>query len=77
MDDWGSIPGRGKDFSLCHRVQTGSGTHPASYQMGTVCFFRRVKAAGACNWPLRMRSYNSTLPYDFREETEEKRFWTE
>jgi hypothetical protein len=29
----GSIPGRGKIFFL-HRVQTGSGAHPASYGIG-------------------------------------------
>jgi hypothetical protein len=26
------IPGRGNDFSLLQRIQTGSGTHPASSQ---------------------------------------------
>jgi hypothetical protein len=37
MDDRGSIPGKGnyEIFSLRHRVQTGSGAHPASYPMGT------------------------------------------
>jgi hypothetical protein len=29
----GSIPGRSKDFYFLHRVQTGSGAHPASYLM--------------------------------------------
>jgi hypothetical protein len=29
----GSIPG--KNFSLRHRVQIGSGVHPASYPVGT------------------------------------------
>jgi hypothetical protein len=32
MDDRDSIPNRGRDFSLRHRVQTDSGTHPASYK---------------------------------------------
>jgi hypothetical protein len=34
LDDQVSIPGRGRD-SLLHRVQTGSGAHPAFYTMGT------------------------------------------
>jgi hypothetical protein len=35
------------NFSLHHRVQNGSGTHPASYPMGTGGSFRRGKSAGA------------------------------
>jgi hypothetical protein len=38
----GSIPGGGWEFSLLHRLQTGSGAHPASYPMGI-----GVKATGA------------------------------
>jgi hypothetical protein len=34
------------NFSL-HRVQNGSGVHPASYPMGTRGFFPGGKAAGA------------------------------
>jgi len=34
-------------FSLRLRVQTGPGTHPASYQMGTADFFSGDKASGA------------------------------
>jgi hypothetical protein len=34
------------------RVQTGSGTHPASYSMGTSGSFPGGKAAGAYSWPL-------------------------
>jgi hypothetical protein len=34
-------------FSLHHRVQYGSGTHPASYPTGTRGSFRGGKAAGA------------------------------
>jgi hypothetical protein len=30
-----SIPGKGKTFSLLHSVQSGSGTHSASYPVGT------------------------------------------
>jgi hypothetical protein len=37
-----SSPGRVKQFSLLHIVQTGSGVHPTSYKMGT-----GGKAAGA------------------------------
>jgi hypothetical protein len=35
LDDRGSIPGGGGNFSLLHRVHTDSEAHPASYQMGT------------------------------------------
>jgi hypothetical protein len=35
------------NFSLHHRVQNGSGAHPASYQMGTRGSFLGGKAAGA------------------------------
>jgi hypothetical protein len=38
---------QGKNFSLLHIVQTGSGVHPTSYKMGT-----GGKAAGAWSWPL-------------------------
>jgi hypothetical protein len=34
LDDRGSIPGGGCEFFLRHHVQTGSGSHPASYPMG-------------------------------------------
>jgi hypothetical protein len=34
------------NFSLHHRVQTGSGAHPASYPMGTRNSFLRVKRPG-------------------------------
>jgi hypothetical protein len=36
LDDRGTIPDRGNGwiFPLCHRVQTGSGVHPASYPIG-------------------------------------------
>jgi len=33
-------------------VQTGSGTHPPSYPMGTVGSYSDGKAAGARSWPL-------------------------
>jgi hypothetical protein len=34
------------NFSLRHRVQTGSGAHPASYSVGTKGFFPGVKRPG-------------------------------
>jgi hypothetical protein len=50
LDDWGSrvrfLAGVG-NFSLHHRVQNGSGAHPASYPMGTGSSFPGGKAAGA------------------------------
>jgi hypothetical protein len=50
---WASIPGGGVagNFSL-HRVQNGSGAHPASYPMGTRGSFPGGKAAGAWSLPL-------------------------
>jgi hypothetical protein len=39
------------NFSRHHRVQTGSGVHPASYPMGTRGSFPEGKAAGAWSWP--------------------------
>jgi hypothetical protein len=41
LDDRGQIPGRGRNFSLRHRVLTGSEAHPAFSQMGTVGTFLR------------------------------------
>jgi hypothetical protein len=50
LGDWGSrvrfLAGTG-NFSLHHRVQNGSGAHPASYPMGIRVSFPGVKAAGA------------------------------
>jgi hypothetical protein len=50
LDDRGSrvqfLAGAG-NFSLHHRVQNGSGSHPASYTMGTRGSFPGGKAAGA------------------------------
>jgi hypothetical protein len=45
LEDWDSrvrFPAEAGKFSLHHRVQNGSGAHPASYPMGT-----GGKAAGA------------------------------
>jgi hypothetical protein len=55
LDDRGSrvrFPAGTGNFSLNHRVQTGSGAHPASYPMGTVGSFPGGKAAGERSWPL-------------------------
>jgi hypothetical protein len=49
LDDRGSrdrFPARAGNFSLHHRVQNGSGAHPASYPMGTRGSFTGGKAAG-------------------------------
>jgi hypothetical protein len=50
LDDRGSrirFPAGAGNFSLHHRVQNGSGAHPASYPMGTRGPFPGGKAAGA------------------------------
>jgi hypothetical protein len=39
LDSRGSIPGRDKNFSLLHSVQTAFEALPASYPMGTAGFF--------------------------------------
>jgi len=39
-------------FSLSHRVQTGSGAHPASNVMGTGGSYYGGKVAVAWSWPL-------------------------
>jgi hypothetical protein len=50
LDDRGSrvrFPAGAGNFSLHHRVQNGSGAHPASYSMGIRDYFPGGKAAGA------------------------------
>jgi hypothetical protein len=50
LDDRGSrirFPEGAGNFSLHHRVQNGSGDHPAFYPMGTRGFFPGGKVAGA------------------------------
>jgi hypothetical protein len=50
LDERGSrlrFSARPGNFSLHHRVQNGSGVHPASYPMGTRGSFPGNKAAGA------------------------------
>jgi hypothetical protein len=55
LDDRGSrvrfLAGTG-NFSLHHRVQNGSGAHPACYPMRTRGCFPGGKAAGAWSWPV-------------------------
>jgi hypothetical protein len=46
------FPAGAGNFSLLHRVQNGSGAHPASYPMGTRGSFLGDKGAGAWSWPL-------------------------
>jgi hypothetical protein len=49
LDDWGSwvrFPARVGNFSVHHRVHTGSGAYPDSYPMDTRGSFPGVKAAG-------------------------------
>jgi hypothetical protein len=41
------FPAGAGNFPRRRHVQTGSGTHPASYPMGTEGFFPGSKAAGA------------------------------
>jgi hypothetical protein len=41
------VPAGAGNFSLHHRIQTGSGAHPDSYPMGTRGSFPGGKAAGA------------------------------
>jgi hypothetical protein len=50
LDDRGSrvrFPAGAGNFTLHHRVQNGSGAHPASYQMGVRDYFPGGKVAGA------------------------------
>jgi hypothetical protein len=64
------IPAGAGNFSLHHRIQTGSGAHGASYSMGSRRSSPGGKAVGAWSWPLtsiwcrgqRMRGAISPLP---------------
>jgi len=51
LDVWISFPGKGWEFFLCHRVQTSSGAHSASYPVGNGCPFPGGKATGTWSWP--------------------------
>jgi hypothetical protein len=46
------VPAGTGNFSLHHRVQIGSGAHPASYPMGTRGSFLGGKTAGVWSWLL-------------------------
>jgi hypothetical protein len=46
------FPAGAGNFFLHHRVQNGSGAHPASYPMSTRGTFPRSKAAGAWSWQI-------------------------
>jgi hypothetical protein len=55
LDDRGSrvrFPAGVGNFSLHHRVQNGSGAHPASYKMGTRGSLTVGKESGEWSWPL-------------------------
>jgi hypothetical protein len=45
------VPAGNGNFSPQHRVQNGSGIHPASYPRGTKVSFPGGKVAGAWSWP--------------------------
>jgi hypothetical protein len=46
QEGWGSIPGRGRRFSLLYSIQTESGAYPASYSMSTGVLSPEVKRPG-------------------------------
>jgi hypothetical protein len=47
LDGRSSILSRGRNISVLHSVQTGSGTHAASYTMGIMGSFEGGKAVAA------------------------------
>jgi hypothetical protein len=49
---WSTYMNDFETSSLRHRVKSGSGAHPISYQMGTGGSFPGGKASGAQSWPL-------------------------
>jgi hypothetical protein len=68
LDNWGSrvrFPAGAGNFSLHHRVQNGSGAHPASYAMGSRGYFRGVKRPGreADHQPPSSTEVNKTWSY--------------
>jgi hypothetical protein len=52
LDGRDSIPGKARDFSLLHNIQTCSEIHPASYPIGIGGSFPWSKAAGERSWLL-------------------------
>jgi hypothetical protein len=59
------LPAGAGNFSLHHRVQNGSGAHPASYPMGNKCSFSGVKRPGreADHSPPSSAEVNSAWTY--------------
>jgi len=51
LEELGLISGGGREFFSSHRVQTGCGSHPASYPLGTDHSFPGGKAAEAWSYP--------------------------
>jgi hypothetical protein len=45
MDDCGSIPGRGNDFSHCYSGETSPAVHPTSYLMSRGFYLVEVARA--------------------------------
>jgi hypothetical protein len=60
--DWGSISGRGRDFSLHQHIQTGSRTCPASCTLGTGGCFPGCEADHLPPLVPRLRTSGITLP---------------
>jgi hypothetical protein len=59
----GSSPDRGGNFSLYHRVKTGSGAHPASYLMGIMRQGHEADHSPPSSAEVKNAwSYNSTPP---------------
>jgi len=49
---WGLIHKEEKDFSLLHKIQSGSGAHPTSCSMGYGGYCPRSRVAGEWGWTL-------------------------
>jgi hypothetical protein len=58
LDGGGSIPGRGKRFSVLYSVQTGSRPHPASYPMNTWGF----SPGGKSSWGVKLTTHFNPVP---------------
>jgi hypothetical protein len=59
------VPAGAENFSLHHRVQSGSGTHPGSYPMGTRASFPGSEADHSPPSSVEVKnawSYKSTPP---------------
>jgi hypothetical protein len=60
QDGRGSIPGRARDFSLFHGVQTDSGAHPASYPMALSLGVKRPESEADHSPPSSAEVKNGT-----------------